>query len=76
MVISDKLFQESSDLFLIDKSNVSFKAQQSTHDLLRAQVIFHKSETLNVELVFGVKITDAWTELSSLEIILLTPDNT
>lgn len=32
-----------------------FKAQQSTHDLLRAQVIFHKSETLNAELVFGVK---------------------
>ena len=54
-----------------------FKAQQSTHDLLRAQVIFHKSETLNVELVFwSKKITDARTELSSLEIILLTPDNT
>lgn len=54
-----------------------FKAQQSTHDLQRAQVTFHTSETLNVELVFWSKmITDAQTELSSLEIILLTPDNT
>ena len=38
---------------------------------------FHKSETLNVELVFwSIMITDAWTELSSLEIILLIQDNT